>query len=81
MNKNVKAFMMSQGLTERDIEDRGNFTFLKVELMLLNALKQGQTLPIDSVVVSKAELCDCNNPVDPNYDPCCSYKCWSKKFD
>lgn len=44
-------------------------------------LNKGQTLPIDSVVVSKAKLCDCNNTVDPNYDPCCSYSCWSKKFD
>lgn len=44
-------------------------------------LNKGQTLPIDSVVVSKAELCDCNNTVDPNYDPCCSYSCWSRKFD
>ncbi len=43
-------------------------------------LNKGQTLLIDSVVVSKAKLCDCNNTVDPNYDPCCSYSCWSKKF-
>ena len=44
-------------------------------------LNKGQTLPIYSVVVSEAKLCDCNNTVDPNYDPCCSYSCWSKKFD
>ena len=50
MNEKVKNFLITQGVTERDIEYRGNFTFLKVELMLLNALKQGQTLPIDSVV-------------------------------
>lgn len=53
----------------------------EVQELLIKALKQGQTLPIDSVVVSKAKLCDCNNTVDPNYDPCCSYSCWSKKFD
>jgi len=40
-----------------------------------------QSLLIDSVVVSKAKLCDCNNTVDSNYDPCCSYSCWRKKFD
>jgi hypothetical protein len=56
MNENVKAFMISQGLTERDIEYRGNFTFLKVELMLLQALKQGQTLPIDNVVGQSEQL-------------------------
>lgn len=44
-------------------------------------LNQGQSLPIDSVVVSKAKLCECNNTVDPNYDPCCSFSCWSKRFD
>jgi hypothetical protein len=38
-------------------------------------------LSLSGVVVSKAELCDCNNTVNPNYDPCCSYSCWSKKFD
>lgn len=42
---------------------------------------QAEQLNLSGVVVSKAKLCDCNNTVDPNYDPCCSYSCWSKKFD
>ncbi len=49
MDEDVKAFLISQGVTERDIEYRGNFTFLKVELMLLNALKQVKKLNIDDV--------------------------------
>ena len=42
---------------------------------------ESEQCDISDVVVSKAKLCDCNNTVDPNYDPCCSYSCWSKKFD
>jgi hypothetical protein len=58
MNEKVKDFLITQGVTERDIEYRGNFTFLKVELMLLNALRQGQTLPIDNVVLQSEQLAD-----------------------
>ena len=42
---------------------------------------QSEQCDIADVVVSKAKLCDCNNTVDPNYDPCCSYPCWAKKYD
>ncbi len=26
-------------------------------------------------------LCECGEPIDKEYDPCCSYRCWSDKFD
>lgn len=25
--------------------------------------------------------CDCGKPVNRKYDPCCSVKCWSNKFE
>jgi len=58
MTKEVKDFLLTQGLTKRDLEYRPNFTFIKVELMIQNALKQGQKLPIDSVSSSFNIKCD-----------------------
>jgi hypothetical protein len=25
--------------------------------------------------------CECGEPATEDYQPCCSYNCWSKKFD
>ncbi len=25
-------------------------------------------------------FCDCGKPIDSRYAPCCSMKCWDKKF-
>lgn len=25
-------------------------------------------------------VCDCGKPIDSRYAPCCSLKCWEKKF-
>lgn len=56
MRKDVKEFLLKQGLTERELEYRPNFTFMKVELMLQNALDQGQILPLDGVSVSLSDF-------------------------
>ena len=26
-------------------------------------------------------VCDCGKPIDSRYAPCCSLKCWCKKFE
>jgi len=39
-----------------------------------------ENLAISGVVRQSGKLCDCNNTIDPNYNPCCSYSCWSEKF-
>ena len=28
----------------------------------------------------KKSVCDCGKPIDSRYAPCCSLKCWDKKF-
>ena len=52
MTEEVLKFLLSQGVTEREIDEQHNFTFLKVELMLQAALSQGQKLPIDSTLAN-----------------------------
>lgn len=27
-----------------------------------------------------SSVCDCGKPIDSRYAPCCSLKCWDKKF-
>ena len=61
MDKKVKDFLISQHMTEAEIEARPNVTFLKVELMLQNALNQGKNLPLDSVV-GQSEQLPCEHP-------------------
>ena len=39
--------------------------------------KMMQALNIPCVIKS---VCDCGKPIDSRYDPCCSLKCWVKKF-
>ena len=34
-------------------------------------------LPQPDVIKS---VCDCGKPIDSRYAPCCSLKCWDKKF-
>ena len=39
--------------------------------------KMMQALNIPCVIKS---VCDCGKPIDSRYAPCCSLKCWDKKF-
>ena len=39
--------------------------------------KMMQALNIPCVIKS---VCDCGNPIDSRYAPCCSLKCWDNKF-
>ena len=36
-----------------------------------------QLLDLFAVIKS---VCDCGKPIDSRYAPCCSLKCWDKKF-
>lgn len=36
---------------------------------------------IYEAAVNEASKCDCGNPVDARFDPCCSLTCWGEKFD
>lgn len=31
-------------------------------------------------ISSRESVCDCGKPIDSRYAPCCSLKCWDKKF-
>ena len=39
--------------------------------------KMMQVLNIPCAIKS---VCDCGKPIDSRYAPCCSLKCWDKKF-
>jgi hypothetical protein len=49
MNKQVKKFLLNEGVTKKEIKERHDFSFSKVELMLQVALNKGHELPKDSV--------------------------------
>jgi hypothetical protein len=33
-----------------------------------------------NIAVVIKSFCDCGKPIDSRYAPCCSLKCWDKKF-
>ena len=58
MNKEVEKFFLNEGVTQKEINERRNFSFSKVEEMLQVALKKGQELPNDSVAYRFLEVGD-----------------------
>ena len=65
------------------------------ELQTLGELWNWQIAELEKIVEYKVQqqvnnlskpdviksVCDCGKPMDIKYDPCCSLKCWSEKFE
>lgn len=66
--KNIISNALWMQESGRKKEDIINVTFEKLKAVL----------PQANVIKS---VCDCGESVDKEYNDCCSYQCWKKKYD
>ena len=72
---NKAEHILEKHINENDL----NFIFHEKKDLwqeLLNAVNEA--LGLANVMES---VCDCGKPIDSRYAPCCSLKCWSKKYE
>ena len=73
----VKAYLEEQAIPRiiaLQPEFRGKISSVEIN---------GKNFPLEEgeFEINTEKRCDCGEPIVENYDPCCSFDCWSKLFE
>ena len=85
-SENGKEFQQAQEINK--LLNEALTYALRLNYVLCSAKTRNQEKSVYNLIEKISELtffykqntCDCGKPTIPNYDPCCSLKCWEKKY-